>query len=91
MKTTRKRLRRVGRPNRAQASAKALAGVDVSVVDERQVLREIAADRSAPASARVSACKLLLFGSDAPQEPAEDGGMDELSRRAVSIMNRKAN
>jgi hypothetical protein len=50
---------RRGRPSRAEASAKALAGVDVSNVDPLAVLREVAADPSAPASARVAAAKEL--------------------------------
>jgi hypothetical protein len=39
--------------------AKALDGVDVDNVDPLDVLRRIASDESAPASARVSACKEL--------------------------------
>jgi hypothetical protein len=50
---------RRGRPTRAEAPAKALAGVDLSSVDPLDVLRAIAADESAPASARVSACREL--------------------------------
>jgi hypothetical protein len=60
MKTADKLRRGRGRPSRAEASAKALRGVDVSSVDPLDVLREIAADTSAPASARVSAAKELL-------------------------------
>jgi hypothetical protein len=51
---------RRGRPSRAQASRKALRGVDPSSVDPRDVLREIAADRSAPATARVAAARALI-------------------------------
>jgi hypothetical protein len=51
---------RRGRPSRAQASREALAGVDVSKLDPLDVLRAIAADSSAPASARVArGCKSL--------------------------------
>jgi hypothetical protein len=49
-----------GRPTRAEASAKALAGVDVSAVDPLDVLRAVAADNSAPASARVAAARAIL-------------------------------
>jgi hypothetical protein len=49
-----------GRPSRAEASAKALADIDVDNVDALRVLKEVAADRSAPASARVAAVKALL-------------------------------
>jgi hypothetical protein len=42
------------------ASAKALAGVDTAAVDPRAVLKAIAADVSAPASARAAAAKALL-------------------------------
>jgi hypothetical protein len=50
---------------RAQASAKAMAalkaaGIDASAVDPRLILQSIAADTSAPASARVTACRLLM-------------------------------
>jgi hypothetical protein len=37
-----------------------LQGIDPSSIDPRDVLREIVADRSSPASARVSACRALL-------------------------------
>jgi hypothetical protein len=46
-------------PSRAEASRKALTGVDLSKLDPLDVLREIAADPSAPASARVAAAKEL--------------------------------
>jgi hypothetical protein len=49
-----------GRPSRAEASRKALAGIDPSTADPLDVLRAVAADCSAPASARVSAAKALL-------------------------------
>ena len=57
--------RRRGRPTRAEQSAKALAalraaGIDPSTVDPRAVLAAVAADPSAPASARVSAARALL-------------------------------
>jgi hypothetical protein len=54
-----------GRPTRVEASPKALAalaaaGIDPASVDPRVVLAAIAADPSAPASARVSAAGALL-------------------------------
>ena len=49
-----------GRPSRAEVSAKALADIENSTVDPLDVLRAVAADKSAPASARVAACRLLL-------------------------------
>jgi hypothetical protein len=61
---------RRGRPSRAEASAKALRGVDVSACDPLDVLREIAADRSAPASARVAAAKELRAAAVAAKADA---------------------
>jgi hypothetical protein len=55
MKDTRR-----GRPSRAEASERALQDVDVSAVDPLDVLREIVADRSAPATSRVAAARALL-------------------------------
>jgi hypothetical protein len=52
--------RRRGRPNRREASEAALANVDLSKLDPLDVLRAIAADTSAPASARVTAAKALM-------------------------------
>jgi hypothetical protein len=49
-----------GRPTRAEASAQALAGIDVAETDPMAVLRQVAADPSAPAASRVAACKALL-------------------------------
>ena len=62
-----KRRRKGGRPSRAQASAKALLGVDLAAVDPVAILRAIAADRSSPASARVAACRALLGQRDQPE------------------------
>ena len=52
--------KRRGRPSRAEASAKALADVDLTAIDPRRVLIMIAADPSSPATARVAACRALL-------------------------------
>jgi hypothetical protein len=54
-----------GRPTRAEASRKATellaeAGINVTDIDPRLILKAIAADVSAPASARVSACRKLI-------------------------------
>jgi hypothetical protein len=54
-----------GRPSRAEASAKTIAalqaaGVDPTSFDPRAVLAAVAADASAPASARVAAARALL-------------------------------
>jgi hypothetical protein len=50
---------RGGRPSRAQASEKALAGlvIDPMTVDPKLILAQIMVDTSAPAAARVSAAK----------------------------------
>jgi hypothetical protein len=74
-----------GRPSRREASAKALLGVDLAAVDPVAVLREVMADRSAPASARVSAAKVLL--ELRVQDPAADAGGD-INARAVAKMRR---
>ena len=59
-----------GRPSRAEASREALAGVDLSKLDPLDVLREIAADTSAPASARVAAAKELRAAAVAAKAEA---------------------
>jgi hypothetical protein len=86
-KPRKKKLR--GRPNRAAASAESLAGVDVANIDPLAVLMQIVADSSAPAMARVAACRLLLRGANTKQKPSADAdGLDEISRRAVTLLNR---
>ena len=79
---------RRGRPPRAEASAKALARVDWSQFDPVEVLRRIAADTSAPASARVAACRALIAAEAAPGD-GEDAAPDSISRRALQIMAAK--
>jgi hypothetical protein len=81
--------KRIGRPTRADASARAFAalaaaGIDAATVDPRLILQSIAGDPSAPATARVSACRILLGlgGADAP----EDGDIDQLTARALAKM-----
>jgi hypothetical protein len=63
-----------------------MAGVDVSTVDPTNVLRTIAADESAPASARVAAAKALLVGNKVrADEPAAE--RDPVARRALRILH----
>lgn len=79
--------RKGGRPSRAEASAKALRGVDLAEIDPVAILREIAGDTSAPAGARVAAAKTLLEVQD--QDPAENAGGDtRINARAVALMRR---
>jgi hypothetical protein len=63
-----------GRPTRAAASAKALESIDLATINAREVLLTIAADTSAPATARVAACRALLAdgGKAAPAVDEED-------------------
>jgi len=82
--TPRELKRKGGRPSRAEASARALLGVDLTTCDPVAILREIALDRSQPGSTRVSAAKALLAlpdGSDA-RVVADDA----VSTRALQIM-----
>ena len=90
--TPRKPRLKGGRPSRAEASARALAGIDLSTVDPIAILRAIAADSSQPASARVSAAKALLGqGDQAPAMDAAAGG-DAVSVRAQQLLAaRRAN
>jgi hypothetical protein len=82
--------KRRGRPSRAQASAKALAGlvVDPLESDPRKVLATIMMDTSAPAAARVTAAKALL--KDARERGDGDEGRHnaDLNRRALALMRR---
>jgi hypothetical protein len=74
-----------GRPSRAIASAKALAalGVGPATIDPRWILASIAADASAPASARVAACRVLLAAS--PKAP-DRGEVDKTLARAITLL-----
>jgi hypothetical protein len=86
--TPRKPRRKVGRPSRAEASRRALLGVDLATCDPIAILRAIALDRSQPGSTRVSACRTLLGlseGSEA-RTPA-----DALTNRALQILQRRPN
>jgi hypothetical protein len=84
--TPSKSKRKGGRPLREEASRKALLGIDLAAVDPVAVLREIMADRSTPASARVSAAKVLLELRD--QDSADSGGDTRINARAAAMMRR---
>jgi len=85
--TPRKPKRKGGRPSRAEATTKALRGLDLTAIDPVAILREIAADLSAPATARVAACRALLDVQE--QDPADLGGDTRITRAAA--MMRRAN
>jgi hypothetical protein len=72
-----------GRPNRAETSALALAGIDLSACDPVVILQSIALDISAPAAARVAACRELRKAAAAG--PVD--GLDEITRAAIRAMN----
>jgi hypothetical protein len=76
--------RKRGRPSRAEASAKALRGVDLGTCDPAAILREIALDRSQPGSTRVSACRALLALPDGSETRAVV--KDTLAERAIRLM-----
>jgi hypothetical protein len=78
--------RRRGRPNRQQASDKALTTVDLSDVDPVRILREIASDRSVPATARVAACKALLSGGENSSTRETVSNKDAVTRRALRLL-----
>jgi hypothetical protein len=75
-----------GRPSRAEASAKALLGVDLAALDPVAVLREIMGDRSQPGSTRVAAARTLLGVRD--EDPAEDSAAaaGDVAERAIRLM-----
>jgi hypothetical protein len=88
-KTKRKAKGKRGRPTRRAASEKALKGVDLAAVDPRQILQAIAADTSAPATARLQAARALLNDSS-PTNSKKDGGpgeLDPVAQRALRIIN----
>jgi hypothetical protein len=82
--------RRRGRPSRAEASAKALAAIDLTKVDPRSILLQVAADPSAPASARVAAARALLGqpDGDGKKPPARDDS-DPVTALALQLLRRK--
>lgn len=81
--------RKKGRPTRAEASKKALANVDLTSVNPRQVLLQIAADRSSPATARVAACRALLGETADGRPPAAPGPDDQVTALALKILQRR--
>ncbi len=97
--------RKRGRRSREEELQKIVAelGVDPDTLDPRRILASIAADATAPATARVSAAKALLILSGAGQPPVDrtppappvgtdiEGAevVDLATRRAVEIMNRR--
>lgn len=89
-----KQRRRVGRPKRAAATKKALAAlsVDPASIDPRSILASIAADVSAPASARVQACRALISGPSEPKRAEAGTGVpdDDVTQRALHLMNHHA-
>jgi hypothetical protein len=86
--------RKGGRPTRVQARTKAMAallkeGADLADFDPRLILRAIAADPSAPAVARVSACRCLLAcEKDTGDEAGSNSAaMSKASRRAIELLS----
>lgn len=78
--------KRRGRPSRKEASQKAMADVDLTTIDPRRVLLQIAADTSAAATARVAACRALL--ADRGKDPAA-GDDDPVTELALKLLRRK--
>ena len=79
-----------GRPSRAVASKRALAGINLAAIDPLDVLRSIAADRSAPAAARLGAARTLLAHGGGKKKLDGDGDgsepLDPVSRRALRLL-----
>jgi len=90
------RKKRRGRPTRAEATAKALAalgGVDPATIHPRMILASIAADTSAPATARVAACRALLASdteASARRDTSAGDEMDPVSTRAIALLADRA-
>jgi hypothetical protein len=84
--------RRRGRPSRKEEVQRALTelGVDPSLINPRRVLAAIAGDTSAPAGARVAACKALL-NLDPAAEDSTPGmrasGGNAISQRALVLLD----
>lgn len=75
-----------GRPTRATASKRALAGVDIDAVDPLTVLRQIAADTSAPANARLQAARTLL-ARDGRKQKGDGSENDRIAERTLKLLN----
>ena len=82
--------RKGGRPTRAEASAKALLGIDLAAVDPVQILRSIAAYQSTSAAARVAACRALLGLRDQASAGTQGGDVG-INARAIARMMQRAN
>src|SRR5262249_44183703 len=87
--------RRRGRPSRKEELQRALAelGVDPATIDPRRVLAAIAGDTTAPAGARVAACRALMAAQD-PERSGDSAVVgDAVSVRAQQLLaaRRKAN
>ena len=81
--TKRRRPRKPGRPRKLGAPA-----VDPTTFNPRAVLAGIAADPESPPTARVMACKALLRLAE-DTETADDGEVDELTRKALVNMRKR--
>ena len=81
---TKSRPRR-GRPSRAERIASA-PPIDLNAVDPRAVLRSIAGDAGAPASARVAAARELLRLDRSDDEGSGDQ-LDAVTRRALELIS----
>lgn len=81
---------RGGRPTRAAASAKALAAlaVDPETIKPREILAGIAADTSAPATARVAACRALLQQAEGDNGDKPDD--DPITTLALKLLAGKS-
>jgi hypothetical protein len=60
-----------------------LLDVDPDQVDPRRILAEIATDTSAPAAARVAACRVLLAS---PKTSGPEKMLDQTSARAITLL-----
>jgi hypothetical protein len=66
-------------------SAKVLADIDPSKVDPWLILATIASDASAPAAARVSACRALIENREG-RDGEDAGGGSQINARAIARM-----
>src|SRR5262245_2073614 len=79
--------RRRGRPSRKEELQRALAelGVDPATIDPRRVLAAIAGDTTAPAGARVAACRALMAARD-PERSEDSAASSDVASRAIRLM-----
>ena len=89
--------KKAGRPKKTptKTPTPVPAQVEPPEIDPRAVLAEIAADKEAPAGARVQAydpeaLQLTLLGrpGQPPAQSDDEPPMDEVTRRALAIMQR---